>query len=208
MQIRYYLIIAALIALVIAPLTTQANEEIIGTQAPEIMLKGVDGKPYRLSQYRGKTVVLEWVNYRCPFVTKRYSLNIQQSLQKRFVPTGVVWLQIVSSAPGKMGYITEEEGQKALKDNKAHVTALLRDEDGAVAKAYGVRKTPEAFVISPEGIIAYNGPIYTLEEIVENNRVVESIPHEHLRDAISSVQKGEPVEMPYKRVLLGCNLKR
>lgn len=132
-----------------------------GEMAPDFSLSSADGKTYKLADLRGKTVVLEWLNHGCPFVKKHYSkeqMNMQ-NLQKKYTGKGVVWLSVISSAPGKQGHSTAE---KALQDQKEHgaaPTAILLDKDGKVGKAYDAKTTPHMFVINAEGKIAYQGAI-------------------------------------------------
>jgi len=131
----------------------------IGQTAPDFTVKGSDGKNYRLADYRGKFVVLEWYNPGCPFVRKHYDTGNMQSLQDRYTKKGVVWLSIDSSATGMEGNLSAQEGQADRAQNKAHSTALLLDPNGTVGRLYGAKTTPHMFVIDPKGVLDYKGAI-------------------------------------------------
>jgi peroxiredoxin len=127
--------------------------------APAFTLAGSDGKQYSLDDFKGKWVVLEWINHGCPFVKKFYDAGKMQELQQQYTEQGVVWLSICSSAEGKQGYYTAEQWQQVNEEKGAHATAVLLDVDGAVGKAYGARTTPHMFVINPQGELVYQGGI-------------------------------------------------
>jgi peroxiredoxin len=141
------------------PATTTAVAATIGQAAPEFSLTGIDGKPYKLSDFKGKYVVLEWNNLDCPFVKKHYGSGNMQALQKKYTDKGVVWLTICSSAEGKQGFYEPAALQEKAKEGKLASTAYLRDVDGTVGRTYGAKTTPHMFVISPEGVLIYAGAI-------------------------------------------------
>lgn len=128
-------------------------------QAPDFTLTDTNGTEHSLSDFAGKTVVLEWFNSGCPFVKKHYSQGNMQNLQSQYTEEGVVWLTIVSSAPGKQGHADPSGHNAKMEEWKMQSTALLIDEDGTVGKAYDAKTTPHMFVINPEGEIVYNGAI-------------------------------------------------
>jgi peroxiredoxin len=132
---------------------------IVGATAPAFELRDADGKTVKLSDYKGKFVVLEWVNFQCPFVGKQYGSGNMQSLQKKYTGKGVVWLSICSSAPGKQGNVTGDEAEELVKEKDAAPSRFLLDPKGKVGKAYGAKTTPHMFVINPKGIVVYNGAI-------------------------------------------------
>lgn len=127
--------------------------------APAFTLTDTRGRQHTLSQYRGRTVVLEWLNYECPYVRKHYEGGNMQALQERYTDRGVVWLSIVSSAPGEQGHFTNAEMNRRTRVHGGHQTAVLMDPTGTVGRAYGARTTPQMVVITPGGEIAYNGAI-------------------------------------------------
>ncbi len=127
--------------------------------APDFALKDVDGKEHKLSAYKGKTVVLEWVNFDCPFVKKHYGSGNMQTLQAAYTKKDVVWLSICSSAPGKQGHFPIADLKKRIATEKAVPSAYLIDENGAVGKLYGAKTTPHMFVIDAAGVLRYAGAI-------------------------------------------------
>jgi glutathione peroxidase-family protein len=100
----------------------------VGQPAPAFTLTDIEGKTHSLSDFRGKTVVLEWVNQECPFVVKHYqSSGNLPATQKAAVEDGVVWLLINSAAPGNQGDYDAEKVKAWMEKNKVAATAYLRD---------------------------------------------------------------------------------
>lgn len=131
----------------------------IDQPAPDFTVKDVNGKDVKLSQFKGKYVVLEWVNYDCPFVKKHYSTGNMQKLQANFTKKDVVWLSICSSAPGKQGHFPNADLKKRMGTEKAVPTDYLIDENGAVGGLYQAKTTPHMFVVDPKGVLRYAGAI-------------------------------------------------
>lgn len=131
----------------------------IDQPAPDFALKDIDGKEHKLSDFKGKYVVLEWVNYDCPFVKKHYSSGNMQKLQAMYGKKDVVWLSICSSAPGKQGHFPIADLKKRMETEKALPTAYLLDESGVAGKLYNAKTTPHMFVVDPKGILRYAGAI-------------------------------------------------
>jgi peroxiredoxin len=134
----------------------------VGEPAPTFQATDTTGQSRQLSDFKGKFVVLEWHNQGCPYVKKHYAGNMQK-LQKEWTGKGVVWLTVISSAPGKQGAVTADQENAYLKEKGAAPTAVLLDSDGKVGKAYGAKTTPHMFVIDPQGKLVYNGAIDSKE---------------------------------------------
>lgn len=130
-----------------------------GAVAPYFTLKGNDGKTYSLADFKGKTVMLEWYNKDCPYVEKHYGTGNMQKLQADATAKGVVWLTIISSAPGKQGHLTAEAATKVRADTKTASLVTLHDEDGKVGKLYNAKTTPHMYIISAAGNLTYQGAI-------------------------------------------------
>jgi peroxiredoxin len=128
-------------------------------KAPGFKLPAATGKVISLDSFKGKYVVLEWLNHGCPFVKKHYKSNNMQALQKKFTKKGVVWLSIVSSAPGKQGHMSPKKTLKVAKAKGAAATHILLDPSGKVGKLYGARTTPHMFVLNPKQTVIYAGAI-------------------------------------------------
>lgn len=130
-----------------------------GAKAPAFSVVDATGKTRSLSEFAGKTVVLEWTNHDCPFVKKHYDTGNMQKLQKAAAAEGVVWLSVISSAPGKQGHVAGAQATALTTSRGAAPAAVLLDEKGVVGKAYGAKTTPHMYVITPAGEIAYQGAI-------------------------------------------------
>lgn len=130
-----------------------------GDQAPDFSGTDSNGKTHKLSDFKGKYVVLEWTNAGCPFTVKHYASGNMQKLQKEWTAKGVTWLTVLSSAPGKQGYKTAAEENAYLKEKNASPTAVLMDPKGEIGHLYGAKTTPHMFVIDPNGKVVYAGAI-------------------------------------------------
>jgi peroxiredoxin len=130
-----------------------------GQAAPDFTLTDIQGKPQKLSTYRGKYVVLEWFNSECPFVQKHYESGNMQSLQKRYGDKGVVWLTVNSTHPQSSNYRDPARSREITRDWKINAAALVLDPDGKVGQAYGARTTPHMWVIDPGGQVIFAGGI-------------------------------------------------
>lgn len=174
-----------------------------GAPAPGFMLTDTTGTVHSLSDYRGKYVVLEWTNHQCPFVKKYYREGHMQALQKEMTAQGVVWLQVVTGARGKQGYLTPEEGEALRRERQIHSTAMLRDTTGDVGRAYDARTTPHMFLIDPKGTLIYQGAI----DNIPSTRVedIEKATN-YLKAAYASALAGEPVAKP-STTPYGCSVK-
>ncbi len=131
----------------------------IGQLAPDFSTQDSNGQPHSLKDYKGKYVVLEWFNDSCPFVHKFYDVGSMQKLQTTYKAKGVIWLSIVSSAPGKEGYVTADQANKDVTKFKAAPTAVLLDPTGVVGRLYEAKTTPAMYVIDPSGTLIYKGAI-------------------------------------------------
>jgi peroxiredoxin len=131
----------------------------VGQPAPAFTLTDSLGKQHSLSDFAGKTVVLEWFNHECPFVKKHYGAGNMQKQQAEATGKGTVWLVVNSSAPGKQGHVSGEQANGILANWTSKPTAFLLDHDGTVGRAYGAKTTPHLFVIDGEGVLRYNGAI-------------------------------------------------
>jgi len=179
-------------------------EVAIDKPAPDFTLMGVDGKEYSLSDFKGKDVVLEWINFDCPFVKKHYHSGNMPMLQKKYGGMeDVVWLSICSSAPGKQGNFSDDEILAHMKDFNWHATAYLKDSDGMVGRMYGAKTTPHMFVIDKEGVLRYAGaidniPSTRVEDVKEATNYVSSA----LDEIMAKKAVATKTSTPY-----GCGVK-
>ena len=175
----------------------------IGESAPDFTLKDSKDNPQKLSAFSGKFVVLEWLNADCPFVKKHYSGGNMQKLQKEYTAKGVVWLSMISSAPGNQGHRTGPQADADTKDKNATPTAVLLDPSGSVGQQYGAKTTPHIFIINPEGKVIYRGAI---DSIRSANSEDCGKAENYVRQALDAALAGKPVPIqdtkPY-----GCSVK-
>jgi hypothetical protein len=176
----------------------------IGQPAPDFSLTDLDGQTHRLSDYRGKIVVLEWNNPDCPIVHKHYDSGNIPSLQKSAMADGVVWLLINSGAPGKEGADYSSAQIKAwLQERGAAPTAYFRDPTGAVGHLYQARTTPHLFVITSAGTLVYDGAI---DSIPSADQADIPRAENYVKEALADVEAGRPVAKATSRPY-GCAVK-
>lgn len=176
---------------------------VLGNPAPEFSLADTHGKRHSLSGYRGKFVVLEWVNFDCPFVAKHYDTGNMQSLQKRYTGKGVIWLSINSSAPGKQGNYPPERVNELLKEKGATPVAYLIDSDGRVGTTYGAKTTPHMFIIDPKGVLVYAGAID--DKPTTDRKDVKGAAN-YVQSALEEAMSGKPVSVAFTKSY-GCSIK-
>ncbi|MFZ1991888.1 MAG: redoxin domain-containing protein [Alphaproteobacteria bacterium] len=131
----------------------------VGAPAPQFSATTTDGKPVKLSDFAGKLLVLEWTNKDCPFVHKHYSSGNMQATQAVIAKMGGAWLQIMSSAPGREGFVRAEEANALVKSEGATVSAVILDPSGTIGHLYGASATPHMFVIDAKQTLRYMGAI-------------------------------------------------
>jgi len=131
----------------------------VGERAPDFTATDSNGRVHKLSEYSGKYVVLEWHNRGCPYTAKHYDSGNMQRLQREWTARGIIWLTVISSAPGQQGYITAADENAFLKQSNAAPTAVLLDPTGALGHLYDAKTTPQMFIIDPHGTLIYNGAI-------------------------------------------------
>jgi len=195
-------ILKSTLALLVASGTALAAPQ-VGQPAPAFTLTDSNGQSHNLSDFKGKFVVLEWLNHGCPFVVKHYESGNMQNLQKEYTGKDVVWLSIVSSAPGKQGHMTPEETNKAKAEKGSAATAVLIDEDGAVGQLYDAKVTPELYVINPEGILVYMGAI---DEKKSTDPADVAGAKNYVKQALDEAMSGQPVSEP-TTTAYGCSVK-
>lgn len=150
---------AIALAAALATSAAQAGMPDIDKPAPALAAHDSAGQAVDLPRYRGRAVVLEWTNDGCPFVRHVYSSGVMQGLQRRAATQGVVWLTVISSAPGKQGYLTPPQVKQWKTATGAAPADVLLDPSGAIGRAYGARATPTLYIVDPRGVLVYMGGI-------------------------------------------------
>lgn len=174
-----------------------------GKAAPAFSATDSNGKAVSLADFKGKIVVLEWTNHDCPYVRKHYGSGNMQALQGDAASAGVVWLSVVSSAPGMQGFVEGLEANSLTETRKAKPTAVVLDPKGVMGKAYGATATPHIFVIAPEGTLAYAGAI---DDKPTSNPSDVPKARNYVKDALAAVFAGKPMT-PSQTRAYGCSVK-
>jgi hypothetical protein len=175
----------------------------IGEPAPDFTATDSKGDSIHLKDYRGKTVVLEWTNADCPYTRKHYTSGNMQSTQGLAHQQGIVWLTVVSSAPGKQGYVNGPEADALTSSRKAAPTAVVLDPAGAVGRLYAAKTTPHMFVIDKNGALQYMGGMDSLATTDESD-IARAEPY--LKEAMLAVAQGNPAPHPVTKPY-GCSVK-
>ena len=174
----------------------------VGHLAPAFTTTDLVGKPVNLADYKGKTVVLEWHNFGCPFVQKHYRSGNMQSLQKKYADE-VVWLAVNSTNRSAWDYTAPEKLSAQLKDFGAAPARYLMDEPGTMGVAYGAKTTPHMYIIDPSGKVVYNGAI---DDKRSTNLEDVKTAKNYVVAALEELKAGKPVTTatttPY-----GCTVK-
>ena len=195
--------LAPLLMAAVLAATFSANALDTGRPAPAFTARDADGEPVTLAGLRGRTVVLEWTNNGCPFVGHMYASGVMQKLQRQAAADGVVWLTVISSAPGKQGYL-DGPGVRAWKSRSGAAWAdVLLDPSGALGHAYDARTTPDMFIIDPVGRLVYAGAIDDNPSTrPEDARTAKN----YVVLALQALKAGRPVS-PDLTKSYGCSVK-
>ncbi len=183
-------------------LPAAAHAATVGQPAPAFTLTDTAGKPVKLADFQGKTVVLEWNNPGCPFVRKHYQGNMQ-ALQKEATAQGVIWLAINSTETASSDYLSPAQFARWMQDKQAAPTATLMDEDGTVGKAYAARVTPHMYIVDAKGMLIYAGGIDSIPSARVDD-ITRATPY--IRQSLAEIKAGKPLAaattQPY-----GCSIK-
>jgi peroxiredoxin len=194
---------ALLCALALAALPAAASQGIVGQPAPAFSAADVGGKPVSLADFKGKTVVLEWVNPGCPYVRKHYDSANMQATQKNATAQGVVWLSVNSTHASHYDYRKPAEMAAWMKAQSAAASATLMDSDGKVGRAYGARTTPHLYIVDAKGTLVYAGGI---DDKPSANPADTRTAKNHVNAALADVLAGRPVAQASTRPY-GCSVK-
>lgn len=172
----------------------------VGKPAPDFAVADTRGAVRKLSEFRGKTVVLEWTSSSCPFVTAQYKSGNMPALQRWAAERDVVWLLVISTNPSRSDYLEPAKAEAFEKQREAKATAILMDSDGKVGRTFGARTTPHMFVVAPDSTLVYAGaiddkPSYD-ESVVKGSR-------NHVRAVLEDLGAGRPVAVSSTRPY-GC----
>ncbi len=181
----------------------QAQALTVGEAAPDFTLKDASGKTVKLSDYKGKHVVLEWTNPGCPFVQKHYNSGNMPATQKDAMGKGVVWLAVNSTEKASSDYLEPGKLVSWMKERQSVPSATLMDEEGTVGKSYGARTTPHMYIVNPQGQLIYAGGIDSIpssraDDIAKATNYVK----QGVGEALAGKQLTAATTRPY-----GCSIK-
>lgn len=192
----------ALMTLLLTTLSALAAPE-IGQPAPAFTGRDTQGRTVKLDDFKGKIVVLEWTNHECPYVRKHYGSGNMQATQREAIGQGVVWLQVISSAPGEQGQVDAKTAERLNAERNAAPSATLLDPEGIIGRAYGAMVTPHMYVIDPTGKLVYMGAIDSIPTAKVED-IAQAVPY--VKNALAAVKAGQPVAEPRTRAY-GCTVK-
>lgn len=194
--------------LVLAPFMSSAHAAsvVVGQNAPDFSALDAAGKAHKLSDFKGKFVVLEWVNPGCPFVRKHYrgdKTGNMQTLQKEFTSKGVVWLSINSTEQQSFDYLAPAKLIAWANEKQASPSATLMDESGKIGQLYGAKTTPHMYIVNPQGQLAYAGAI----DSIASSRVDDiKLATNYVRQGLSEALAGKAISVSASRPY-GCSVK-
>jgi peroxiredoxin len=174
----------------------------VGQSAPDFTAKDIEGKTHKLSDYKGKIVVLEAYNLDCPFCHNHFSTGAMQELQGAMTAKGVIWLLVNSSGAHSPSYRSPEAAKREWAQQKMKATAWIDDHSGELGKKYGMRTTPHMFVIDKNGVLVYQGAIDDRPSPSDDPRTASN----YVREAIKELEAGKKVEVGQTRPY-GCGVK-
>ena len=174
----------------------------IGKPAPDFSATDINGKTVKLSDYAGKIVVIESYNSDCPFCNNQYKTGATQDLQKELAAKGVVWLIVNSVHPNNASHRTPEQARLEIADKKIVATAWIDDSSGAVGHLYGMKTTPDMYVIDKSGVLVYQGAIDDKPDPQHDPRTARN----YVREAVNDLMAGKPVEVSQTKPY-GCSVK-
>jgi peroxiredoxin len=194
-------VIAILVGIVLSG-TTQAAVR-VGQPAPDFSGTDTRGQQHTLKGYRGQVVVLEWTNHDCPYVRKHYDSGNMQAHQREAAKSRVVWLSVISSAPGKQGHVTAARADELTTSRNASPSAVMLDPAGDIGRLYGARTTPHMYIIDRDGTLAYMGGIDSIVS-ADPDDIAQATAYTRL--ALREVVAGQPVKRAVTRPY-GCSVK-
>jgi peroxiredoxin len=199
---RFSVPLALCLALFAAPLPAAADA-VVGKPAPDFSGTDSNGNMVKLGDYRGRTVVLEWTNHGCPYVGKHYGTGNMQALQRQAKEKGIVWLSVISSAPGRQGHVSPQKANELTVSRKAAPAAVILDPQGTIGRAYEATATPHMYVIDKDGVLQYKGAID--DKPTANHEDVKTATN-YVRVALAAVAAGKAPD-PRATRAYGCSVK-
>jgi peroxiredoxin len=192
----------AITAFAVLGLATAAFAVEVGKPAPDFEAKDINGKTHKLSDYKGKIVVIESYNLDCPLCKNHFKNGDMQALQKEVTDKGGIWLMVNSVNPDHSNYRTAEKAQVEWKEQKINATAWLDDSSGTIGKMYGMRTTPHMYIVDKDGTLVYNGAIDDKPDATHDPKTARN----YVRETFGKMAAGEKVT-PFETRAYGCSVK-
>jgi peroxiredoxin len=192
----------ALVLLTAMALAASAFAVEVGKTAPDFTGTDINGKTVKLSDYKGKVVVIESYNSDCPYCNNQYKSGAMQGLQKDLTAKGVVWLLVNSVNPKNFSHRTPDQAKQEIADKKIVANAWIDDSSGAIGHLYGMETTPHMFVIAGDGTLVYDGAIDNMPDPSHDPRTAKNYVHEAVNDLLA----GKPIEVSETKPY-GCAVK-
>jgi peroxiredoxin len=174
----------------------------IGKPAPDFTGTDINGKTVKLSDYKGKIVVIESYNADCPYCANQYKSGATQDLQKQLADEGVVWLIVNSVSQKNSSYRTPAQAQKEWAEKKIAATAWIDDNSGKIGRLYGMKTTPHCFVVAADGTLAYAGAMDNKPDPVHDPKNAKN----YVKAAVEELLAGKSVTVPQTKPY-GCSVK-
>ena len=174
----------------------------VGKPAPDFTATDINGKAVKLSDYKGKIVVLESYNSDCPYCNNQYKSGAMPALQKELAAKGVVWLLVNSVNPGNFSHRTPAQARVEISDKKIVADAWIDDSSGAVGHLYDMKTTPDMYVIDKNGVLVYQGAMDNKPDPQHDPRTARN----YVREAVDDLLAGKPVEVSQTKPY-GCSVK-
>lgn len=175
----------------------------VDAPAPQFSLQSATGEMVTLADYSGKYVILEWTNHDCPYVKKHYKSDNMQAMQRSYTDDDVVWLSIISSAPGKQGYVSADEAIQLTNGRQASLSHVLFDPEGTVGKQYSAETTPHMYIIGPDQVLRYAGAIDSIRSSKQAD-IAKAI--NYVKTGMAKLDAGQSVD-PKLTKAYGCSIK-
>lgn len=193
------------LGLLLSNTATFASPPEVGKAAPDFEATDIKGNPFKLSDHKGKIIILEWSNHKCPFVRKHYDSGNMQNLQKAAHDLGkdIAWVTIVSSAEGRQGHTDAKEAADIIKKTGATPDVKILDTSGTIGKLYDAKTTPHMFIVDAEGTLAYAGAID--DNSSPNPKTIEGAQN-YVLAALNDLVSGNTVQTPQTQPY-GCSVK-
>jgi peroxiredoxin len=189
-------------SLIILTLAASAFAVEVGKPAPDFTGTDITGKTVKLSDFKGKIVIIESYNSDCPYDANHYKTGAMQETQKDFAGKGVVWLLVDSVNKKNFSYRTPDQARKELADLKMTATAWIDDSAGTIGHLYDMKTTPHMFVIGKDGTLVYDGAIDNQPDPVHDPRTARN----YVKEAVGDLLAGKPIEVSSTKPY-GCSVK-